>query len=336
MPALPIIEPMKAVAGDLPRDDDGWAYEIKWDGMRAVTYLEDGTVRIRSTRRNDVAVGYPELSALGSAVGDRPAVLDGEIVAFDDAGAPSFSRMQERMHVMDATTAAARAAVTPVVYVVFDLLHFDGSDCWQLPYLDRRRLLTELVDDGPHWRVPTHHTSGGAALLDAVESQGLEGLVAKRVDRPYEPGRRSSSWRKVKVRRTQEFVVGGWLAGEGNRSGVMGSLMIGCHRIGSHRIGGHMIDGNRDGGLWWVGNVGTGFSHAELERVGAILDRLATDDCPFDPTPTGPNARHARWVRPEMVVQVEFGEWTPDGRLRHPAYLGERTDKDPRDVTCDA
>ena len=207
------------------------------------------------------------------------------------------------------------------MYVAFDLLHFDGADCWQLPYLDRRRLLTELVDDGPHWQVPPHHTSGGADLLAAVTEAGLEGIVAKRVDRPYEPGRRSSSWRKVKVRHTQEFVVGGWLPGEGNRSGVVGSLMIGCHR---------------PDGLWWVGNVGTGFSHGELVRVGGILDRLATSDCPFAPAPSGPSTRGARWVRPEMVVQVEFGEWTPDGRLRHPAYLGERTDKDPGAVTCDA
>ena len=268
-----------------------------------------------------MAVGYPELAQLGRSVGGRPAVLDGEVVAFDDEGAPSFSRLQERMHVLDASTAAARAATTPVVYVVFDLLHFDGSDCWRLPYLDRRRLLGELVEDGPHWRVPPHHTSGGAELLAAVEERGLEGLVAKRVDRPYEPGRRSSSWRKVKVRHAQEFVVGGWLPGAGNRTGVMGSLMIGCHR---------------PEGLWWVGNVGTGFTHRELERVGAILEQLTIDRCPFEPAPTGPTARGARWVRPEMVVQVEFGEWTPDGRLRHPAYLGERIDKDPGAVTCDA
>jgi bifunctional non-homologous end joining protein LigD len=289
--------------------------------MRAVASVEDSRVRLRTTRRADVAVGYPELSRLGDAVAGRPAVLDGEIVAFDDSGSPSFARLAERMHVLDPGTAAARAAVTPVAYVVFDVLHFDGLDCWQLPYLERRRLLADLVEPGEHWQVPGHRIGGGAALLDAVRSQDLEGIVAKRPDRPYEPGRRSPSWRKIKVRHVQEFVVGGWIPGGGNRQGHMGSLMLGCHR---------------DDALHWVGNVGTGFTVAELSRLDAKLSTLDTSDCPFVVRPSGPGSKGARYVRPELVVQVEFGEWTPDERLRHPAYLGERIDKDPFEVTCDA
>jgi bifunctional non-homologous end joining protein LigD len=318
--SLPTIEPMKAVAGTLPTDDDAWAYEIKWDGMRAIASLDDGVVRLRTTRRADVAVGYPELDGLCTAVRERPAVLDGEIVAFDDGGRPSFARLGERMHVLDRASARNRAAVTPVVYVIFDLLHFDGVDSWQLPYLERRRLLDELVEPGEHWQVPAHQVGGGAALLEAARAQDLEGIVAKRPQSAYEPGRRSHNWRKVKVRHEQEFVVGGWLPGGGNREGRMGSLMLGCHR---------------DGHLDWVGNVGTGFTMSELDRLGASLARLAIDDCPFAAQPTGPNSRGARWVRPELVVQVEYGEWTPDLRLRHPVYLGERIDKEAAEVTCD-
>ena len=320
MTVLPTIEPMKAVAGDLPVDDDAWAYEIKWDGMRVVASLDGEVVRLRTTRRADVAVGYPELSRLGTAVRNRPAVLDGEVVAFDDEGRPSFARLGERMHVLDATSAMNRAAITPVVFIVFDLLHFDGVDSWQLPYVERRRLLTELVEPGEHWQVPAHQLGGGAALLDAARDRDLEGIVAKRPASAYEPGRRSHAWRKIKVRHRQEFVVGGWLPGGGNREGRMGSLMLGCHS---------------DGRLAWVGNVGTGFTMAELDRLGARLEVLDTDDCPFVERPVGPGTRHARWVRPELVVEVEFGEWTPDRRLRHPVYLGERTDKVASEVTCD-
>jgi bifunctional non-homologous end joining protein LigD len=312
---------MKAVAGELPTDDDAWAYEIKWDGMRAVAELEDGTVHLRTTRGNDAAISFPDLARLGDALDGRPGILDGEIVAFDEGGVPSFGLLQQRMHIGDAATAAARAAETPVAYVVFDLLHFDGHESWKLPYLDRRHLLTELVEPGDHWQVPAHRVGGGAELLAAARERGLEGVVAKRPDRPYEPGKRSAAWRKVKVRHTQEFVVGGWLPGEGNRSGHMGALLLGCHR--------------RPGRLEWVGNVGTGFSFAELTRLGAKLAGLATDSCPFVERPIGPKVRSARWVRPELVAQCEFGEWTRDGKLRHTTYLGERTDKLATDVTCD-
>jgi len=312
---------MKAIAGDLPADDDAWAYEIKWDGMRAVAELEDGVVRLRTTRGNDAAIAFPELARLGEALDSRPGILDGEIVAFDELALPSFGLLQQRMHVADAATAAARAAETPVAFVVFDLLHFDGYDSWRLPYLDRRRLLAELVEPGDHWQVPAHRVGGGAELLAAVRERGLEGIVAKRPDRPYEPGKRSASWRKVKVRHTQEFVVGGWLPGEGNRSGHLGALLLGCHR--------------GPGRLDWVGNVGTGFSFAELSRLGSKLADLATDTWPFDERPIGPKLAAARWVRPEIVVQCEFGAWTTDRKLRHATYLGERTDKRASEVTCD-
>ena len=317
---VPTIEPMKAIAGELPPDDGRWAYEIKWDGMRVVAEIDDDGLRLRSPRGADVAATFPELGGLSRATGGRPAVIDGEVVAFDERGRPSFARLAERMHVSDPTVAAARAATTPVTFIAFDLLAYDGHDAWRLPYLDRRRLLTEVVQPGEHWQVPAHRLSGGAALLAAAAEQELEGIVAKRIDSPYEPGRRSHAWRKVKVRHRQEFVVGGWTDGSGARSGRLGALMVGCHRAGR---------------LTWAGNVGTGFRDAELERLGALLAVRGRATSPFDPVPAGVGARRARWVEPDLVVEVEFAEWTPEGRLRHPAYLGQRTDKESTDVTCE-
>jgi bifunctional non-homologous end joining protein LigD len=169
--------------------------------------------------------------------------------------------------------------------------------------------------------VPVHVVGDGEALLDVAKQRHLEGLMAKRLDSRYEPGRRSQAWRKVKIRGEQELVVGGWSAGQGNRSGVFGSLLLGYH---------HPDDPN--GPLVYAGNVGTGFSAAELSRLQAQLDARASDVCPFAPAPPRQIARVSRWVRPELVAEVTFTEWTPDGRLRHPAYLGLRTDKLPEDV----
>ena len=168
--------------------------------------------------------------------------------------------------------------------------------------------------------MPAAFPGGGADLLEAARRRGLEGVVAKRADSTYEPGGRSDRWRKVKVRNEQEFVVAGWLGGTGVRAGTIGSLVLGCHR---------------DGDLVWVGNVGTGFTDRELRRLGALLGALASDRCPFPERPEPPTGSRARWVRPELVVEVAFGEWTDAARLRHPAYLGQREDKAAVDVTCD-
>jgi bifunctional non-homologous end joining protein LigD len=312
---------MKAVAGDLPPDGTGWWYEVKWDGMRVLADVTDGAVALRSARGADVTASFPELDVLaGSLDGHRSAVIDGEVVANDDRGVPSFARLQQRMHVTDRRLAAERAATVPVVFMAFDLLELDGVAVWRLPYQQRRRLLDSAVRPGAGVQVPAAFPDGGAALLQAATERGLEGVVAKRADSAYEPGGRSSSWRKVKVRGEQEFVVCGWLGGTGARSGAIGSLVLGCHEGGS---------------LHWVGNVGTGFTDRELARLAALLEPLAQDACPFGDRPPAPTGTRARWVRPDLVVEVAFGEWTTEGRLRHPAYLGQREDKDPAEVTCD-
>jgi len=313
-------KPMKAVSGTLPDNDDGWAYEIKWDGMRVVTGI-DGGIRGVSTRGLDVIPRFPELEGLADHLDGHQVVLDGEVVAFEGIRT-DFGRLQHRMHIADRHEALRRAAEIPVVYVVFDLLHLDGIDTTSLPYVDRRRLLLDLVEPGDGWTIPSHHEGdgAGAALRDAAQEQGLEGVMAKRLASKYEPGRRSTSWRKVKVRREQELVVGGWTRGEGNREGSFGALLVGYH-----------APGDPDGPLEFAGAVGTGFDHAELDRMQGLLDGVASDRSPFrDALPK--TVRGAQWVRPELVVEVEFAEWTSEGRMRHPAYLGQRIDKDQREV----
>ncbi len=314
------IEPMKAVLGDLPSEREGWAYEIKWDGMRALAFVDDG-LSMRSTRRLELADRFPELAGLAAGLVGHRVALDGEVVAFDESGRSDFSRMQHRMHVADRNEAVRRSATVPVSYVVFDLLHLDGIDTTPLTYEERRGLLLGLVEPGPTWQVPAHSLGDGASLLAAARDRRLEGLMAKRTDSRYEPGRRSPAWRKVKIRGRQEFVIGGWSTGQGARSGVFGSLAVGYHH-----------DDDPAGPLVYAGNVGTGFTGSELSRLQAQLDQRAIDACPFQPPPPRSIVRTTRWVRPELVAEVEFGEWTPELRLRHPAYLGLRNDKLPHEV----
>jgi bifunctional non-homologous end joining protein LigD len=311
------LRPMKAVTGTLPDDEAGWAFEIKWDGVRVLSAIEAGKVRLRSSNGNDITVRYPELQALADALEHHAVVLDGEVVAFDEHGRPSFGRLQSRMHLASPADVRKRAETVPITYVVFDLLHLDGNDVTPLPYVDRRRLLTELVPDDGCWTVPAHRESDGQALRDAVAAQGLEGIVAKRVDSPYLSGKRSPSWVKVKVRLRQEFVIGGWQPGERGREGQLGSLLVGVYE---------------EGNLRYCGKVGTGFTMRELARLGGILDALEIGASPFDTPPPAPVAKVAHWVRPELVAEVEFGEWTSEGILRHPSYLGLRDDKAPTDV----
>ena len=308
---------MKAVTGTLPADETSWAFEIKWDGVRVLSAIESDNVRLRSSNGNDITGRYPELQAFAEALAEHAVVLDGEVVAFDEEGRPSFGRLQQRMHLANAREVRVRAETVPITYVVFDLLHLDGNSVMPLPYLDRRRLLADLVPDDGCWTVPAHRVGDGEALLEAVRSRGLEGVMAKKVDSPYLPGRRSSSWVKVKARLRQEFVIGGWQPGEKGRLGQLGSLLVG------------VFD---DGVLRYCGKVGTGFSIRELARLGEILEPLAIDASPFDPPPPRPIARLARWVHPELVAEVEFGEWTSEGILRHPSYLGLRDDKPATDV----
>jgi bifunctional non-homologous end joining protein LigD len=319
---VPRIEPMKAVTGDLPLSDEGWAYEVKWDGMRVVAGVDpadaEQPLQLWTTRGHDAVNRFPELVGLPEAVAPHAAVLDGEVVAFNK-GRPDFGHLQHRMHLTKPAEIARVAATIPVRYMIFDLLHLDGHDLTPLTYLERRKLLADVVEPGDSWLVPAHHIGGGADLLEAAQRQHLEGIMAKRVDSRYLPGKRNPAWRKVKVRPQQELVIGGWHPGEGNRSGQLGSLLVGYYDPGG-------------GELRYAGKVGTGFSTSELRRLGGLLDELATDECPFVPPPPKPIVRTAHWVRPELVAEITFAEWTGEGILRHASYIATRDDKDPLEV----
>jgi bifunctional non-homologous end joining protein LigD len=311
-----VIEPMKAVTGELP-GDDSWAFEVKWDGMRIVTFCDRGDIRLQTTNRLDATARFAELAPLAEVLGDHRVVLDGEVVAFAEDGRPNFGRLQSRMHGIPTHGLGSPDDPVAISYVVFDLLWLDGLDATPAPYLDRRRLLTELVEPGPAWQVPAHQEGDGKELLRAVTERGLEGVMAKRTDSAYLPGKRSPAWRKVKVRRRQELVVGGWLPGEGARASSFGALLVGYQT---------------EEGLHYAGRVGTGF---DADALSELLDELAArsrETSPFVGPLPPPVAKRGRWVDPELVVEIAFGEWTRDDVLRHPSYIGLRWDKPAAEV----
>jgi bifunctional non-homologous end joining protein LigD len=310
---------MKATSGPLPTGDQ-WIYEAKWDGMRVLTEVAPDGLRAWSSRGLDAGPSFPELRALAGALAPVEATLDGEVVALDADGRPSFERLQHRMHVSSEAEAIRRSAEVPVAYVVFDLLELSGHDLTGRPWHERRRLLDQVADDFPPGVDVATVYDDGPGLLEAARDRGLEGVVAKRRDSVYVPGGRTRSWVKVKVRLHDEMVVGGWSGGMGNREGKLGSLLFGYH------------DTPGSPTLRYAGRAGSGFTWAELDRMERRLTELATPECPFDPPPPPLHRKGAHWVRPEVVVEIEYGEWTTEGRLRHPVYLGERTDKDAADV----
>ena len=301
---------MLARAGPLPPEDGRWAYEVKWDGIRALAYVEGGRVELRNRSGRDITARYPELGELGRALAGREILLDGEIAAFDDDGRPSFERLQHRMHLASDAAVRWSTAANPVAYVVFDLLHLDGRTLLGEPYAARRALLDGLALHGPAWQAPRSHVGDGAALLEATRRQGLEGVVAKRLDCPYEPGRRSPGWIKVKNTRRATLVVGGFLPGEGARAGHVGALLVGYHE---------------DGGLRYAGRVGSGFSDATLARLDELLGPLRLAHSPFEGRQP---PRGSVFAEPRLVAEVEFADWTRTRTLRAPRFKGLRDDVD--------
>ncbi len=307
------VPPMMATAADaLPTDDEQWVYEMKWDGVRAVVHVEGGRATAWSRNDIDITDTYPELRAMAESMGSTPAVLDGELVALDPSGRPSFELLQSRMHVTGTARVRRLSLSVPVTYLVFDLLHLDGRSTLSVPYRERRALLEGLDLSGPSWQTPPAWFGGGAAVLAAAREQHLEGVVAKQVESTYQPGTRSRTWLKVKNLRIQEVVVAGWRPGQGRRAGTVGSLLLA------------IPDAD---GLRYAGKVGTGFTAAALDELQRRLERLATERSPLADDVPRVDARGARWVRPELVGEVRFTEWTRDGRLRHPAWRGLRPDK---------
>ena len=313
-PMPEVIEPMKATLGELPKDEEAYGYEIKWDGVRAIAYCSGGRVKLESRNLRDITAQYPEIRALGRQLGARDAVLDGELVALDEDDRPSFQRLQRRMHLADDAVIRRRAREVSVTYMLFDLLYLDGESTMPLAFEERRERLEELELAGDRWQTPSYHRGDGGALLAATAERGLEGVVAKRLDSPYLPGRRTTAWLKVKNVRAQEIVIGGWVPGKGRRETTIGALLAGYYE---------------DGELRYAGKVGTGFTEDDLRRLAALLEPLRRSDSPF----TGRQPpKDSVFAEPRLVAEVEFNEWTATGTMRHPSFKGLRDDKDPRDV----
>lgn len=308
------LRPMKARLAEMPADEERYGFEIKWDGVRALVYAAGGKARVQSRTGRDISLQFPEALSVTEAIGRRQAVLDGELVAFDEAGRPSFQVLQGRIHLASEALVAERMRAVPVTLVLFDLLHLSGRSTRELPYEERRGMLEGLGLEGDGRQVPGYHVGEGTALLAASKRQGLEGVVAKRLGSAYEPGRRGAAWLKIKNLRSQEVVIGGWLPGKGRRSGTIGALLAG-HYEGEE--------------LRYAGKVGTGFREQDLELLSKRLGALRRDTSPF--VGRQPE-RGAIFAEPELVAEVDFGEWTREGTMRHPAYKGLREDKPAREV----
>ena len=300
--------PMLAtLAEDVPKGA-GWEYEIKWDGYRIIASVVGSEAELRSRKDQDYTERFSKVSReLAKALKTPDCVVDGEVCALDEDGRPSFSAMQQGK------------ADTPIVYFVFDLLEVEGEPIIDLPLVERRKRLEQLLDKRNKTVRFSESFDDGRALLRAAKQQKLEGIMAKRLESKYLPGKRTRDWLKIKPHGRQEFVIAGYTRGQGRRSGTLGSLVLGAYR------GGELV---------YVGNVGTGFTEQEIERLLKALKPLQRETPPFRDVPKMPKVRKGDvvWVEPKLVAEVEFVEWTHDGRLRAPAYKGLRDDKDARDV----
>lgn len=308
------MRPMLASAGTVIPAGPQWAHEIKWDGMRVLAEVSGGRLRLWSRNENDVTSSFPELGTLAGPGMPDDMLLDGEVVALE-AGLPSFSALAERMHVSNATKARRLAASLPVTFMVFDLLRLHGADLTTQPLGRRRAALEGLALAGPHIQVPPTYEDGGT-LQTATLEQGLEGVVSKRLSSRYRPGRRSPDWLKFPHRASRSVVIGGWRPETGS----------------DRRLGAVLVGRPTPVGLAYLGRVGSGLAGREQERVLAALEGLGVDTSPFADTVPRIDAQGTRWVRPDVVVDVQYLGLSAQGRLRQPAYRGLRPDLSPNDV----
>ncbi|HEY1801234.1 MAG TPA: non-homologous end-joining DNA ligase [Terriglobales bacterium] len=312
------IRPMLALSIEKPFDGAEWMFEIKWDGYRAVSFIENGSVRQMSRTNNDLSGRYPELQVLPKFVNAKTAVLDGEVAALDEHGRASFSLMQQRTGIRKHGRQVAGKSDIPIVYYLFDLLYLDGYDLRRVPLEERKKVLASILQPTELIRF-SDHFDNGKALFNVAKQKGLEGIVAKRRGSFYEE-RRSREWLKIKITQTVDCVVGGYTDPEGSRQ-HFGSLVLGMY--------------DRKKNLIHVGQAGTGFNHVTLQQISKVLAKLETKQNPFH----GPvDARHVHWIKPELVAEIKFTEWTHETdeggvKLRAPVFMGLREDKRPEECT---
>jgi bifunctional non-homologous end joining protein LigD len=306
--------PMLATSVDRPFTREGWFFELKWDGVRALASVQGGKLALVGRSGRDETARYPELGALARALRGHSAVVDGEIVVMNEDGRPSFERLQSRINVSRETDVRRAMRDNPATYVVFDILELDGRDLTQTSLRIRKKTLKDVLTPVDGVMYADHVERDGQSFFDAVKSQGIEGMIGKRADSLYQPGRRSPDWVKVKAWQTQSCVIAGWTGGRGRRTEQLGALILGVY----------------DGAdLVHCGQVGTGFNEKTLRELRKRLDALVVDTSALTPPPR--TAEPATWVRPELVCEVRHAGWTKQGILRHPAYLGLREDVAPRD-----
>jgi bifunctional non-homologous end joining protein LigD len=313
MPAA--VQPMLATGGVLPVDLDQYAFEYKWDGVRGIAYVEPDGLKLHSRNGLDITFKYPELQPLAAALDGRRAILDGEIVCLHDAGHPSFPHLQQRMQVSSRAAVEKVRKQYPVWFVLFDVLWLDGQWTTHLPLPERRELLEELTVEGPNWQTSPSHIGEGRTMLETARRHGIEGIVAKRLDSTYEPGRRSSAWVKIKIVHRQEFVIGGWVPEESAAARRVGSMLIGYHDC--------------DGKLRYAGRIGTGLNADWHERLFREFAKRSRSSSPFaDFVPLA----GVQFVHPKLVAEIEFRRWPDGGLVQQGAFKGLRQDKKPADV----
>lgn len=308
------IDPMLALLAKAPRHSEDYAFEYKWDGIRAICYWDGQKMRLEGRNERDITYRWPELEKLGEVLNSVSAILDGEIVALDTKGRVSFSLLAKRMH-LSSKPSAAQMRQAPIVYMIFDVVYLKDRLLTGLPYRDRRAILDEMKLSDEKWQTPPSYTENPKAMLAAATQNGLEGVVAKKLDSHYLPGSRTKEWLKIKPINRQEFVIGGWTAEKGARERGVGALLIGYYDSSKRLV--------------FAGKVGTGFTREDRLDLKELFDAIARKTDPFTKTEETPKAF---FVKPVMVAEIEFREWTPDGRLRHPSFKGLRDDKNPREI----
>ena len=320
-PPPPKYSPMLAEGGHQAFDDPRWRFEPKLDGVRTLAYVGTDATRLVSRTGNDQTERYPELANLARFVNALQAVIDGEIVAADEKGRPSFERLQQRMNLASPKEIQKARRDIPVTLFAFDLLWYDGRELIHEPLEERRALLEEIVTEAGQIRLTYVVEESGQTFFDSAKELGFEGVVAKKAGSLYQPGRRTKDWRKIKAVKEQECVILGWTQGTGSRSATFGALLVGAYRA-------------KDGDLVWIGQVGTGFTEAVLSDLVERLTAIEEKKPPVE-DPGLLKVKGARWVRPELVCEVEYLEMTRAGKLRAPSFKGLRPDKAPGDCVIE-